>query len=130
MRLRRTLLVSHIDSDLKGSGDWYEDESEDEELELLPVTGQSFVPETTREAIVFGETWHKLAFTCTLSSDRAGVTEHLKPNQLSVGVASAVETIIHSSRKWVHDHTNDADAVFLERDCENAFNGADPNEFL
>ena len=80
--------------------------------------------------IVSGETWRKLAFKCTLSSDRAGVTEHLKPNQLSVGVASGVETIIHSSRKCGQDHTKDPDAVFLERDCENAFNGTDPSEFL
>ena len=55
LRLRRTLLISHIDSDLKGAGGWYEDESEDEDMKLSPFTKQSEQPIVQREAGIFWE---------------------------------------------------------------------------
>ena len=80
--------------------------------------------------IVGGETWRKLTFKCTLAIDKQEVTDHLKPRQLAVGIKAGVDVMIHSSRKWFLDHMDDRDAVFLERDVVNAFNTADPSEFL
>jgi len=56
--------------------------------------------------------------------------DHLKPNQLSVGVKAGVEVMVHASPRWVIDHAHDKDAVFLERDVVTAFNTANPDEFL
>ena len=77
-----------------------------------------------------GETWRKLTFKCTVALDSRSTCDQLRPNQLCVGVKAGVEVMVHASRKWVIDHTVDSDAVFLERDVENAYNGANPGEFL
>jgi len=47
-----------------------------------------------------------------------------------VGIRAGVDTIIHAARLWVHRNRQSAEKVLLKRDIKNAFNTADPKEFL
>ena len=79
--------------------------------------------------IVTGEVWRRLTFKCVFALERAHVSNHLRPNQVAIGSAG-VEIVTHTARQWFADHATSTATVFLKRDKSNAFNAANPDEFL
>ena len=97
---------------------------------LMGVGKEDKPLDTDARPIVSGEDWRKITFKCTLEADKKSVMERLQPHQLSVGVKAGVDAMIHASRKWIDDNVGDTSAVFFARDKKNAFNAANPAEFL
>ena len=79
---------------------------------------------------MIGETLRKLTFKVTLRADMAQIGERLMPYQMAVAVKSGVEVVVHSARRWLRTARHDPLAVLLQRDVRNAFNTADPSQFL
>ena len=93
-----------------------------------PKIGKSL--EEDARPLVMGETWRKLAFKCTLQMDMQSIKQRIGSKQLAVGISSGGEAMIHSSRAWLEDNKDNQEAVLLQRDVENAFNAALPEEFI
>jgi len=80
--------------------------------------------------IVCGEAWKRVACKVAFLDGKKELAEELKPHQVAVGMPGGAETCLHALRQWVHRCQGDGKSVLLKRDYENAFNEAEPEEFL
>ncbi len=68
--------------------------------------------------IVIGEFWRRLAGKLALASESDGLRGWLKPSQVSVGVKSGAEVIVHFLRQWWERNQDNTNFVVKKRLCE------------
>ena len=93
-------------------------------LMALPKEDDSHRP------IAVGEVLRRLVGKCLLASVKEDAQELLEPWQVGVGTSGGCEAVVHVCRRWLAQHSDDADRVIAQIDIKNAFNSLDRHEIL